>query len=39
MKNGEPVFLRGIGVGSWLNLEHFMMGVPGLGRRASRLSG
>ena len=29
MRNGEPVFLRGIGVGSWLNLEHFMMGVPG----------
>lgn len=22
--------LRGIGVGSWLNLEHFMVGLPGL---------
>ena len=27
---GKPVILRGLGVGSWLNLEHFMMGVPGL---------
>jgi aryl-phospho-beta-D-glucosidase BglC (GH1 family) len=26
---GQPVILRGLGVGSWLNLEHFMMGVPG----------
>jgi endoglucanase len=29
MVNGEPIVLRGLGVGSWLNLEHFMMGVPG----------
>ena len=29
MRNGKPIFLRGLGVGSWLNLEHFMMGVPG----------
>ena len=27
--NGQPVRLKGLGVGSWLNLEHFMMGVPG----------
>ena len=27
---GEPLRLRGIGVGSWLNLEHFMVGLPGL---------
>ncbi len=27
--DGMPVILRGLGVGSWLNLEHFMMGVPG----------
>jgi hypothetical protein len=26
---GKPVNLRGLGVGSWLNLEHFMLGVPG----------
>lgn len=26
---GKTVILRGLGVGSWLNLEHFMMGVPG----------
>ncbi len=25
---GEILF-RGIGIGSWLNLEHFMMGIPG----------
>ncbi len=29
MLEGQPIFLRGLGVGSWLNLEHFMMGVPG----------
>ena len=27
--NGKPLMLRGLGVGSWLNLEHFMLGVPG----------
>jgi hypothetical protein len=27
--DGKAVILRGLGVGSWLNLEHFMMGVPG----------
>ncbi len=25
----QPILLKGLGVGSWLNLEHFMMGVPG----------
>jgi len=29
MLDGRPILLRGLGVGSWLNLEHFMMGVPG----------
>ena len=29
MADGEPLVLRGLGVGSWLNLEHFMIGVPG----------
>ena len=28
--DGRPVTLRGVGVGSWLNLEHFMVGLPGL---------
>lgn len=28
-RDGKPILLRGLGVGSWLNLEHFMMGVPG----------
>lgn len=27
--NGQTIRLKGLGVGSWLNLEHFMMGVPG----------
>jgi len=27
--DAQPILLRGLGVGSWLNLEHFMMGVPG----------
>lgn len=26
----KPLHLHGIGLGSWLNLEHFMVGVPGL---------
>ncbi|BBF45252.1 hypothetical protein lbkm_4014 [Lachnospiraceae bacterium KM106-2] len=25
---GKPIRLRGFGVGSWLNLEHFMIGIP-----------
>jgi endoglucanase len=27
--NGEPMILRGWALGSWMNLEHFMMGLPG----------
>ncbi len=27
--NGEKIILYGYGIGSWLNLEHFMMGIPG----------
>lgn len=27
---GKKLVLRGIGVGSWLNLEHFMVGLPGI---------
>jgi hypothetical protein len=27
-KNGTPIQFRGIGIGSWLNLEHFMIGLP-----------
>ena len=30
--DGKTVHLCGMGLGSWLNLEHFMMGVPGLDR-------
>ena len=26
---GKPIRLRGVGLGGWLNLEHFMLGLPG----------
>ncbi len=26
--NGEPIRLRGFGIGTWLNIEHFMIGLP-----------
>ncbi|WP_243111205.1 glycoside hydrolase family 5 protein [Acutalibacter sp. 1XD8-33] len=28
VKAGRPVLFRGLGIGSWLNLEHFMVGLP-----------
>ena len=28
IKDGTPVIFRGMGIGSWLNLEHFMIGIP-----------
>ncbi len=27
--NGVPALLRGVGLGNWLNLEHFLIGIPG----------
>lgn len=27
--HGRPIRLRGVGIGNWLNLEHFMLGIPG----------
>lgn len=27
--NNQPLRLRGVGLGNWLNLEHFMLGIPG----------
>lgn len=27
--DGQPVMLRGWALGSWMNLEHFMIGMPG----------
>jgi endoglucanase len=27
--DGQPVRLRGVGLANWLNLEHFMFGMPG----------
>lgn len=29
IKDGEPIILRGFGLGNWLNIEHFMIGLPG----------
>lgn len=29
MVNGEKILFRGFGLGSWMNLEHFMIGLPG----------
>jgi endoglucanase len=29
MLRGHSIRLRGIGLGNWLNLEHFMLGIPG----------
>lgn len=29
MLHGQPIAFRGIGVGSWLNFEHYELGVPG----------
>ena len=26
--DGEPIRLKGFGLGSWLNIEHFMIGLP-----------
>ena len=26
---GESILFFGLGVGSWLNMEHFMLGLPG----------
>lgn len=28
-KNERELYFDGIGLGSWLNMEHFMMGIPG----------
>src|SRR5690554_8085613 len=27
--NNTQIYLKGVGLGSWLNLEHFMFGLPG----------
>lgn len=29
---GNAIIFRGMGIGSWLNMEHFMMGMPGTDR-------
>lgn len=26
---GRPILLRGVGIANWLNLEHFLLGIPG----------
>lgn len=25
----RPLVLRGLGIGTWMNIEHFMVGLPG----------
>ena len=27
-KAGKEILFRGMGIGSWLNMEHFMLGIP-----------
>lgn len=29
LADGKEILLRGYGIGNWLNLEHFMIGLPG----------
>jgi hypothetical protein len=29
LADGAPIRLRGFGLGNWLNIEHFMIGLPG----------
>lgn len=33
---GKKIFFRGFGAGSWMNLEHFMIGLPGTDRLIHR---
>ena len=28
VRNGKPLLFKGLGIGSWLNIEHFMVGMP-----------
>ncbi len=28
VRDGKPVLFKGLGIGSWLNIEHFMVGMP-----------
>lgn len=30
--NGAEILLKGVGLGNWLNLEHFLLGIPGTER-------
>ncbi len=36
LKTGEKISFNGIGLGSWLNMEHFMMGIPGTDKQIRR---
>src|SRR5688572_17458307 len=31
-RGGKPIRLRGANIGNWLNLENFMLGLPGVDR-------
>ena len=33
IKNNERISLRGFGVGTWMNIEHFMIRIPGTEKR------
>ena len=28
VRNGKPILFKGLGIGSWLNIEHVMVGMP-----------
>ena len=28
VRDEKPVLFKGLGIGSWLNIEHFMVGIP-----------
>ena len=34
---GKPILFSGLGVGSWLNMEHFMLGLPGTDKQIRNL--
>jgi endoglucanase len=35
--NNKKIILRGFGIGSWMNIEHFMIGIPGTERMIRNL--
>lgn len=35
-RDGKEIVFNGIGLGAWLNMEHFMLGIPGTDRQIRR---